>query len=335
MTESPLLILIPIYDDWEAISLLLPTLDLALSGAALGARVLLVDDGSTLPAPANLGHATYQAIETVEVLELRRNIGHQRAIAVALAYAEDRVKPRAVLVMDGDGEDAPEDVPRLLAKLGESGGSKVIFAERTRRSETPVFRVFYHLYRLVHVLLTGIPVRVGNFSVVPARQLTRLVVVSELWNHYAAAVFKARLPRDVVPTIRARRLSGRSRMNFVSLVSHGLSALSVHAELIGVRLMVLTAVLISSVCALLGVVLIVRMATPLAIPGWATTATGILVVVLLQAMAFLVMFVFIVLHGRSQPLFIPLRDYPYFIAGVRSISPHTVKASLSQMSGHV
>jgi hypothetical protein len=222
--------------------------------------------------------------------------------------------------MDGDGEDAPEDVPRLMAKLAESGGSKVIFAERTRRSETPLFRAFYHLYRLVHVLLTGIPVRVGNFSVVPARELTRLVVVSELWNHYAAAVFKARLPRDVVPTSRATRLSGRSRMNFVSLVSHGLSALSVHAELIGVRLLVLTAVLICSVCVLLGIVLIVRMATPLAIPGWATTAAGILVVVLLQAMAFLVMFVFFVLHGRSQPLFLPLRDYPYFIASVRSTS---------------
>ena len=335
MTELPLLALIPIYNDWEAVSLLLPKLDLALSGAGLGARVVLVDDGSTLPAPANVGNATYEAIETVEVLELRRNIGHQRAIAVALAYAEDRVKPRAVLVMDGDGEDAPEDVPRLIAKLGESGGSKVIFAERTRRSETPLFRAFYHTYRLVHVLLTGIPVRVGNFSVVPARQLTRLVVISELWNHYAAAVFKARLPHDVVPTSRATRLSGRSRMNFVSLVSHGLSALSVHAELIGVRLMVMTAVLISSVCALLGVVLIVRMATPLGIPGWATTTAGILVVVLLQAMAFLVMFVFMVLHGRSQPLFIPLRDYPYFVAGVRSIFPPTLKVSLGQMSGHV
>jgi len=335
MTELPLLILIPIYNDWEAVSLLLPRLDLALSSAGLGARVVLVDDGSTVSAPANVGNATYGAIETIEVLELRRNIGHQRAIAVALAYAEDRLKPQAVLVMDGDGEDAPEDVPRLIAKLGESGGSKVIFAERTRRSETPLFRAFYHLYRFVHVLLTGIPVRVGNFSVIPARQLMRLVVVSELWNHYAAAVYKARLPRDVVPTSRATRLSGRSRMNFVSLVSHGLSALSVHAELIGVRLMVMTAVLITSVCALLGVVLVVRMATPLAIPGWATTAAGILVVVLLQAMGFLVMFVFIVLHGRSQPLFIPLRDYPYFIAGVHSISPHTLKASLGHMSGHV
>jgi glycosyltransferase involved in cell wall biosynthesis len=335
MTELPFLILIPIYNDWEAVSLLLPKLDLALSSAGLGARVVLVDDGSTLPAPANAGSATYEAIETVEVLELRRNIGHQRAIAVALAWAEDRVKPRAVLVMDGDGEDAPEDVPRLIAKLGESGGTKVIFAERTRRSETPLFRAFYNLYRLVHVLLTGIPVRVGNFSVVPARQLTRLVVVSELWNHYAAAVFKARLPRDVVPTSRATRLSGLSRMNFVSHFSHGLSALSVHAELIGVRLTIMTGVLLFSVCVLLGVVLTVRMATPLAIPGWATTAAGILVIVLLQGMALLVVFVFIVLHGRSQPLFIPLRDYPYFVAGVRSISPHTLKGSFGQMSGPV
>src|SRR3954466_7150900 len=114
MTELPLLILIPIYNDWEAVSLLLPRLDLALSSAGLGARVVLVDDGSTVSAPANVGNATYGAIETIEVLELRRNIGHQRALAGALAYAEARLKPQAVLVMDGDGEDAPEDVPRLI-----------------------------------------------------------------------------------------------------------------------------------------------------------------------------------------------------------------------------
>ena len=36
--------------------------------------------------------------------------------------------------------------------------------------------------------------RVGNFSVIPRDLLSRLVVVSELWNHYAAAVFKSRLP---------------------------------------------------------------------------------------------------------------------------------------------
>lgn len=321
MTDDRLLILIPIYNDWEAAAMLLPALDRALAGAALRARVLLVDDGSTAAVGAALGDQRYGAIELVEILRLRRNVGHQRAIAIALAYVQDQVKPAAVLVMDGDGEDAPEDVPRLAAKLRESGGTAIVFAERRRRSESIPFRVFYGLYRFVHWLLTGIPVRVGNFSIVPSAQLERLVVVSELWNHYAAAVFKSRVPRDTVPTVRATRLCGQSRMNFVALVAHGLSALSVHAELIGVRLLVLTTAIVSLVVVAIVAVLTIKFATPLAIPGWATTAIGFLLVILFQAIAFAGVFAFLVLHARSQPLFIPLRDYPHFVSRVQSVSP--------------
>jgi len=324
--DSSLLVLMPIYNDWEAVSLLLVGLDRVLAAGGISCRVLLVDDGSTTPASAAMSGHDYMAIERIDVLALRRNIGHQRAIAVALAYIDDRIKPGAVVVMDGDGEDAPEDVPRLAKRLRESDGRTVIFAERRRRSESLAFRAFYNLYRLAHVVLTGIPVRVGNFSIVPGSQLTRLVVVSELWNHYAAAVFKARLPRDTIPTVRAQRLSGRSRMNFVALVGHGLSALSVHAEVIGVRLLVMTSALVALVSVLLSVVVAVRVSTSLAIPGWATSAAGLLVVLLFQAIGFAVFFVFLVLHARSQPLFIPIRDYPYFVASVGALFPQVATA---------
>ena len=79
--------------------------------------------------------------------------------------------------------------------------------------------------------------------------------------------------------------------------------------------------LVTVLCLLLGAVLGVRLATSLAIPGWATTVAGILLILLFQAAAFAVCFVFLVLHGRSQPSFIPLRDYPYFVAGVRTLGP--------------
>jgi hypothetical protein len=316
--REPLLILIPIYNDWDAVSLLLVGLDRVLTDARLVARVLLVDDGSIVPLDETIGRRPYLALDRIDVLALRRNVGHQRAIAIALAHVYEHIRPGAVVIMDGDGEDAPEDVPRLVASLEASGG-KVIFAERKRRSENLIFRIFYGAYRFVHVLLTGIPVRVGNFSIVPALQLERLVVVSELWNHYAAAVFKARLPRETVPTERAKRLTGQSHMNFVALVGHGLSALSVHAELIGVRLLVAAVLLATVLCLLLAAVLGIRLATSLAIPGWATTVAGLLLVLLFQAAAFAVCFVFLVLHGRSQPSFIPLRDYPYFVSGVRTL----------------
>jgi hypothetical protein len=234
-------------------------------------------------------------------LALRRNVGHQRAIAIALAFVDEQRSPDTLVVMDGDGEDAPEDVPRLLACLSENDQRMVVFAERTRRSESLTFRVFYALYRWAHRLLTGIPVRVGNFSVIPARELRRLVVVSELWNHYAAAVFKARLPRASIPTVRAPRLAGQSRMNFVDLVTHGLSALSVHSELIGVRLLVGTTIGVAAVGSAVLAAFGLRLFTLLAM------------ILLLQAMAFASLFAFLVLHARSQPTFIPVRDYRFFV----------------------
>jgi polyisoprenyl-phosphate glycosyltransferase len=311
--EGGLLILIPIYNDWAAVSLLLPALDRALEAAGLVGDVLLVDDGSTVRPPDDWRAETRRSLGRIQVLSLRRNVGHQRAIAIALAFVEQHLRPAMLVVMDGDGEDAPEDVPRLLECLEQNRRSVVVFAERTRRSESMMFRAFYALYRCAHLLLTGIPVRVGNFSVIPSAQLRQLVVVSELWNHYAAAVFKARVPRTSVPTVRAPRLEGRSRMNFVGLVTHGLSALSVHSELIGVRLLVVTAVLAGMMLSGLLVVVSIRLFTPLAIPGWASTTGGLLLVLLFQAAAFAAFFAFLILHGRSQPAFIPLRDYDYFV----------------------
>jgi len=311
--RNELLVLIPIYNDWAAVGLLLPGLDRALAGAGLVADVLLVDDGSTVRPPMEWPAHACRALGRIDVLSLRRNVGHQRAIAIALAFVEQHLRPAVLVVMDGDGEDAPEDVPRLLACLHQNHRSTVVFAERTRRSERLTFRVFYALYRWVHLLLTGIPVRVGNFSVIPSSQLRRLVVVSELWNHYAAAVFKARVPRTSVPTVRAPRLEGKSRMNFVDLVTHGLSALSVHSELIGVRLLVVTAALVGVMASGLLVVLAIRFFTQLAIPGWTSTVVGILLILLVQAAAFASFFAFLVLHARSQPTFIPLRDYDHFV----------------------
>ncbi len=311
--RDKLLVLVPIYNDWAAAGLLLPRLDQVLAAADLTAHVLLIDDGSTAAVPAQWLGNDWGALDCIEVLSLRHNVGHQRAIAIALAFVERHRSPDAVVIMDGDGEDAPEDVPRLLACLDEHKRRSVVFAERTRRSESAIFQVFYALYRWAHRLLTGIPVRVGNFSIIPFQLLRRLVVVSELWNHYAAAVFKARLPRASIPTERAPRLAGKSRMNFVDLVMHGLSALSVHAELVGVRLVVVTAIVASAMVTALLATVGLSLFTPLTMPAWTSTAVAVLLIVLLQVLAFTSLFAFLVLHARSHPTFIPVRDYEYFV----------------------
>ena len=67
-------------------------------------------------------------------------------------------------------------------------------AERGRRIEGVKFKMFYMCYRLLHFLLTGRGIRVGNFSVLPIHHLNSIVAYPELWNHYAAAIVDSRLP---------------------------------------------------------------------------------------------------------------------------------------------
>ena len=308
LDPQPLHILIPVFDDWEVLGLLLERLDLALERAGLCAEVLVLDDGSSLDAEAALVVPPLRAVGVLRVLELKRNLGHQRAIAVGLCYAEKHLSPRPLVVMDGDGEDDPADIAALLEAYRREGGAKVVFAARRRRSESLSFQVFYRLFQLLHYLLTGRGIRVGNYSLVPPRALERLVVSAEIWSHYAAAVTNTRVPYTLVPTARAKRIAGRSRMNFTALVVHGLSALSLYSHVIGVRLLVLAAGVIGVSSLLLGL-------------AWAGglsdgpnffLALGLLSL-LLQGTLGGLLFVFLLLSLRQMAVVVPSRDFSLFV----------------------
>jgi glycosyltransferase involved in cell wall biosynthesis len=313
------LIVVPVFNDWDSLSGLLSGLENVLREADMEAEVMAVDDGSTIPAPiSDLAGRCLRAITALSILRLGRNLGHQRAIALALAHIERTKRFDVAVIMDADGQDRPEDVP-LLIREQELHSDKIVFARRARRSEGFVFSVFYACFKLVFLLLTGKAISFGNFSALPRAAVTRLVLVSELWNHYSASVVKARLPFTTLPTRRGRRLRGRSTMNFTGLVSHGLSAISVHGDIVGVRALVVTGFLILLSVVLLGAVVGIRMATDWAIPGWASYLGASLFVVLLQAVMLSVVFVMLVLNTRKLTDIILLRDYGYFILGEETI----------------
>jgi polyisoprenyl-phosphate glycosyltransferase len=162
-------------------------------------------------------------------------------------------------------------------------------------------------------------VRVGNFSVIPRPMLSRLVAVSDLWNHYAAAVFKSRLPYTTVPTARGRRYAGASRMNIVALVTHGLSAMAAFGDRIGVRLLAATMSLALVLVAATVAALFLNAIGSVSIPPWAPVGLAFVVVVLFQAFAIALAFVFIILAGRSGSTFLPLRDYDFYVLDVQHV----------------
>ncbi len=314
-------VLLPVFNDWPSLAVVLDRLDAALAGRSLSAQILVIDDASSIPPPADFASRPYIALKRVLVLSLRRNLGHQRAIAVGLSFASEAFPLSEIAVMDADGEDKPEDLPGLIA-VSRLDPATIIFAQRTRRTESLLFRVFYILYCLIHRILTGMSVRFGNFSVIPPGPAARIVVASELWNHYPASVVKCKLPFDLVPLSRGTRVEGRSRMNFTSLVIHGLSAIAVYNEIVCVRLLIAAATLAVFAGGALLATIGVRVFTNLAVPGWATYTTGILIVLMLQAATIAMFFIFAALSARQSSTIIPLRDYRLFVLGLREASRH-------------
>jgi glycosyltransferase involved in cell wall biosynthesis len=313
-----LIFCIPVYNDWEAAAVLIERLDHEMAILDGSVSILIVDDGSTENVPAKLSKAPSN-IDRIEIIYLRRNLGHQRAIAMGLSYIYANYECQAVLIMDGDGEDDPKDVKTLIDHCYKRDLHKIIFAKRSKRSDGIVFQLGYISYKILHYLLTGIKVEVGNFSIVPYQLLNRLMGVSEIWNHYAASVFHARLPLEMIPIPRGERIAGKSKMNLISLVVHGMSAISVFGETVAVRLLCFVGLLIILTLAGLATTVLIKFFTGLAIPGWATNLSGILGIVLLNLLLLATFSVILMLNSRDRLSFLPLRDWQYFVENNRTI----------------
>lgn len=311
-----LIIVTPVYNDWQSLQLLADEIAGLARAHNLNIHLLAVDDGSSIPPHLRVGK--WSGRLDVQIVRLTRNLGHQRAIAVGLAFASEMKKDIPVIVMDCDGEDLPADIPRLL-DAHRKDGEKIIFARRARRSESRLFRAFYFFFKLVFRILTGRRISFGNYSLLPPESLRRIIHLQEIWNHFPAGVMHSSLQWTTIPTSRGKRYAGTSRMNFVALVLHGLSAVSVYVEIVYVRLIFMSlAVMMLDVVGFL-VLVYIRFFTPLAIPGWATSVAVGLTVIMIQALLFLGLLSFIILSYRSVKMFIPAVDYKDYVLGVERI----------------
>jgi glycosyltransferase involved in cell wall biosynthesis len=105
-------IVIPVHNEEANVEPLIQEINAAVRPLGMRYEIIAVDDGSqdnTFPALAQL----YQNEPHLRVLKLKRNFGQTAALAAGLAYANGEV----VVMMDGDGQNDPADIPALLAEL--------------------------------------------------------------------------------------------------------------------------------------------------------------------------------------------------------------------------
>lgn len=302
-------VLSPVFNDWESCRELIKRARLTFSNdGRYAVRFVVINDGSADPVPEDLLSPQLNC----EIVNLNVNVGHQRAIALGLCYVHEYRPCDYVIVMDADGEDKPEDIPRLIEEAVKAHG-KIIFGTRQRRYEGLLFRFCYVLYKIIFRMLTGKRISFGNFCAIPYEKLRHIVYVSDLWNHFSGGLIRSRIPYTSIPLERGIRYYGSSKMNFISLIIHGLSAISVYTDTLAVRSLLVT---FAAICvALCGIITVacIRFFTPLAIPGWASFVTLSFLIIIFQAFLISLLLIFSVLSYRTQSRFIPALSYKSYI----------------------
>jgi polyisoprenyl-phosphate glycosyltransferase len=300
-------IITPVFNDWEALKLLMQKTMQVFKDKNHSLSFVVVNDCSSLPYIAE----DFRGFD-IEVVHLISNLSHQRAIAIGISYVADKEDYDLAVVMDSDGEDQPEHILDLISK-SEQEPNKIIFARRSKRSESFLFKLFYAIYKMVFKTLTGNIITFGNFSLIPKAYIKKLAHVSEIWNNYPGGVIRSRLVFDSIPLDRGTRLAGKSKMNFTSLVLHGMSAISVFLDFTAVRILIFASIMIFSSVVGSCIVLYYKFILNQATPGWASSLILAFFIVFLQGFFISLFILFMVLSTRRYNSFIPYLGYKKFI----------------------
>jgi dolichol-phosphate mannosyltransferase len=208
---------IPIHNEESVLPELIARVTAVLDGLSGGPHeMVFVDDGSH---DVSLDLLTAAAVRDarIVVVSLSRNFGHQAALTAAL----DEVTGDAVVVMDGDLQDRPEEIPRLVAKFQE--GFDVVYAQRIRRKEGTVLRSAYFLfYRLLTSLSElRLPLDAGDFSIM-SRRVVHAIRSTPEHNRYLRGLRTWVGFRQVgLEVERAERFAGKSKYSFGALLRLG------------------------------------------------------------------------------------------------------------------
>jgi dolichol-phosphate mannosyltransferase len=205
---------IPLHNEEQVLPELLRRLAAALDGVPGGPHELIfVDDGSsdeTLP----LLEAAAALDPRIVVVSLSRNFGHQAALTAGL----DQATGDATVVMDGDLQDRPEEIPRMLEKLGE--GYDVVYAQRVLRKEGLLLRLAYFLFYRFIASLSAIrlPVDAGDFSIMSRRVVDEIRRSPEHNRYLRGLRTWVGFRQTGIRVERAERGGGHSKYSFRALL---------------------------------------------------------------------------------------------------------------------
>lgn len=229
-------------------------------------ELIFVNDGSTDNCAQMIEEYSYWD-ESVKLIDLSRNFGHQVAITAGMDYALGD----AVVIIDADLQDPPELIPEMIAEWKQ--GYQVVYAKRIKRNGESLFKkwsasLFYRVLRYSTDI--SIPVDTGDFRLMDRRVCDELKRLPEKNRFVRGLVSWVGFRQKAIEYEREERLAGETKYPFRRMLKLSLDGITSFSykplKLAGV----LGALLSASGFLYLMYVLYLVLFTDAAVKGWAS-----------------------------------------------------------------
>jgi glycosyltransferase involved in cell wall biosynthesis len=278
---TDLSIIVPMYNEADALPTLFASLRPVLDSIPLNIEVVCVDDGSR-DATVEMLLRERELDPRIRIVSLARNFGKEAALSAGLAHA----RGRAMIPIDADLQDPPELIPKLVEEW-QRGAEVVLAKRRSRASDSLPKRFSSGAFYWVFNRLSDrpIPSNVGDFQLLDRRAVSALLSLPER-NRVMKALFSwVGFKRAVVEYDRPPRAAGETKWSPWRLGELALDAITAHTR------------------------------KPLRF----ATYLGLLISALAMAYAlFLIILVFV--HGRDVPGYSSLMVTVLFLGGVQLVT---------------
>ena len=225
-------ILIPVYNDWESLIKLLDEINKVISDIKnTEFDCMIVNDASTIKLPEI---KVPKNVKKIEIFNMKENRGHARCNAFAIRYLSKKDDFDHLIVMDGDGEDRPEEIKYLVNQALEDQEVSVV-AKRVKRSEGFLFQILYEVHKLITLVFTGKQINFGNYSCLTKKDVVTLSQQESLWSSFSGTLKKSISRLNTINSTRGSRYFGPSKMSLFNLGIHSFSIIAVFKSQVFLR----------------------------------------------------------------------------------------------------
>jgi len=227
-----IIILIPVYNDWDSLNKLLNEINSSLESLKnFEFSCVIINDCSSvkqtiISKPSN--------IKTINIINMRENRGHARCNALGIRHINKNKKFDYVILMDGDGEDRPVEIIDLVNKVINEPEYSVV-AKRIKRSEGFIFQSLYQIHKLITYIFTGKKINFGNYSCLTKKDISTLSSKASLWSSFSGSVKKYLNNLNEINSTRGTRYFGPSKMSLFNLGIHSFSIIAVFKNQVFLR----------------------------------------------------------------------------------------------------